>query len=464
MGDFIRGERSEHPVGIEDADRMFHAYIIGKTGAGKSTLLLNFIEQDLRRGHGFTLVDPHGDLSLDVLDLVPRNRIKDVVYLNPADVDFPVPFNVLEAANDAQHHLIAAGLVSIFKRFWADSWGPRTEYLIKNAVLALLETPGTTLLDVPRILIDDNFRDTVTDGLRNPAVSQFWKREFAAYTPAFRQEVIAPIQNKVGEFAMTPVVRNVVGQKRNLFELRRLMDEGKILIVNLAKGALGEDTASLLGSMILTRLMLAAFTRQDTPESERRPHFLYVDEFPAFATPSTITTLLSEARKYRLSLTLSHQSLAQLSPELRGAIFGNVGTAISFTVGAEDAEYLSREFSPVSPSELTGLDQHHILLRLKQGTQTSHPFTAKTIAPPKLEASYRDQIIRWSRQYYARPRAAVERSALNALAEDPRASATGRTTRGRDEGGVSHPRNAAQGVTGRKARSVIPQPPQARGK
>ncbi len=276
MPDYIRGERNDHAIGIEDTDRLFHTHVIGKTGTGKLTLLQNFMTQDLQRGHGFALLDPHGDLAEEVLDRVPRSRLQDVVYLNPADIDFPVPFNVLEAVDEAQHHLIAAGLVSIFKRFWADSWGPRTEYLIKNAVLALLETPGATLLDVPRILIDDEFRAQIVGRLQNPAIGRFWKHEYAAYTPSFREEVIAPIQNKVGEFTMTPLVRNIIGQRKNLFELRKLMDHGKVLIVNLAKGALGEDTAALLGSMILTRILLAAFTRQDIPEAERRPFFLYV--------------------------------------------------------------------------------------------------------------------------------------------------------------------------------------------
>jgi hypothetical protein len=370
---------------------------VGKTGTGKSTLLKTFMEQDFARGHGFALLDPHGDLAEEVLDGAPRSRIQDVIYLNPADTDFPMPLNVLEAVDEAQHHLIAAGLVSIFKRFWADSWGPRTEYLIKNAVLALLEAPGTTLLDVPRILIDDVFRNQVISHLRNPVVCRFWKHEYAAYTPSFREEVIAPIQNKVGEFTMTPLVRNIIGQRKNLFELRGLMDEGKVLIVNLAKGALGEDTAALLGSMILTRIMLAAFTRQNIPERDRRPFFLYVDEFPSFATQATMSTLFSEARKYKVGLVLSHQYLAQVSDDLRGAIFGNVGTTICFKLGAEDSEYMAREFSPVSVEELTGLDEHHIFVRRKIGNTTSHPFTAKTLLPPSIATSQRASIVRWSR-------------------------------------------------------------------
>lgn len=412
LPDYITGEPHDHSIGIRDSDRLFHAEIIGKTGTGKSTLLENWMQQDLLRGHGFALLDPHGDLSEAVLHRVPRERVRDIVYLNPADIDFPTPFNVLEAVDEAQHHLIASGLVSIFKRFWADSWGPRTEYLIKNAVLALLETAGATLLDVSRILIDDAFRTRMLEGVRNPAVSRFWKQEYSGYSASFRAEVIAPIQNKVGEFTMTPLVRNIVGQRKNLFELRRLMDEGKVLIVNLAKGALGEDTAALLGSLILTRIMLAALSRRDIPEESRRPFFLYVDEFSSFATPSTISTLLAEARKFKIGVALSHQTLAQLSDELRGTIFGNVGSIISFQLGAEDAEYMARELAPVCAAEITGLDHHHIFVKRKIEGLTVSATSAETLPPPPPFTSYRDQIVRWSRQYHARPRTFAEREVI----------------------------------------------------
>jgi hypothetical protein len=242
---------------------------------------------DLERGHGFALLDPHGDLSQSVLDMVPKERVNDVIYLNPADLEFPMPFNVLESIDAGQRHLVASGLVSILKRFWAEFWGPRSEYLIRNAVLALVESAGATLLDMGRLLVDGIFRGQILASVHDPAVQQFWRHEYESYPAAFRQEAIAPVQNKIGEFLATPLIRNIVGQRKNLFQVRRLMDEGKVLIVNLSKGFLGEDTASLLGSLVLTRLVLAGFSRADLAEQDRRPFFLYVDEFPSFATEST---------------------------------------------------------------------------------------------------------------------------------------------------------------------------------
>ncbi len=406
----FRGNR--RAFGIRDNDRLFHTYIVGKTGTGKSTLLQTLMRSDLVRGHGFALVDPHGDLAERVLDLVPHTRLTDVIYLNPSDVDFPMPFNVLEAIEAHQRHLVASGLVSILKRFWADFWGPRTEYLVRNAVLALAETASSTLLDMSRLLVDDGFRRQVLTAVRDPAVHQFWRDEYEAYSPTFRQEAIAPVQNKIGEFLMTPLIRNIVGQRRNLFQVRALMDEGKILIVNLGKGALGEDTSALLGSLVLTRLVLAAFSRADIPEHDRRPFFLYVDEFPSFATDSTFATLLSEARKYGLGAILANQYLAQLSDDLRSAVFGNAGTVISFKAGAEDAHYLAREFSPVfSEEDITNLDHHDIYLRLTVNGVTSTPFSGTTLPPTPVVASYREQIVKLTRERYTRPRTVVEKRA-----------------------------------------------------
>ncbi|MFZ0889032.1 MAG: type IV secretion system DNA-binding domain-containing protein [Candidatus Binataceae bacterium] len=409
MPDYIRGERRDHPVVIADTDRLSHIGVIGKTGVGKSTLLLNLMCTDLKRGHGFGVLDPHGDLAEQLLDRVPRSRIPDVIYFNAGDLAFPVPFNVFDAVSHDQHHLVASGLVSILKRYWASAWGPRTEYLVRNAAFALLESPGATLLEVPRLLTDEDFRTQVAGAVENPAVKRFWLTEYAAYTSSFREEIIAPVQNKIGEFIMAPIIRNIVGQRKNLFDLRRMMDDGKILIVNLSKGAVGEDTAALLGSMMLTRILFAAFTRQDIPEAARRPFYLYVDEFPSFATQGTMSALLSEARKYKLGLTLSNQYLAQMSDEMRGALFGNIGTLLSYQLGGEDAEYVSREFDPVSPQELMELPNHHIFLKLKVNGVTSHAFSAKTLPPPPVTTSYRDDIIQRSRRFYARPRAIVER-------------------------------------------------------
>jgi hypothetical protein len=279
---------ADRPFGIRQRDRFQHLVALGKSGVGKSSLLESLIRSDLERGHGLALLDPHGDLAERVLHLVPGHRVGDVVYFNAADLEYPVPLNVLENVTADQRHLVASTLVSILKRFWADSWGPRTEYLVRNCVLALLEVQGTTLLDMSRLLVDDEFRTKLLAHVENPGVANFWQREFAAYTPSFRQEVIAPVQNKIGEFLLTPLVRNIVGQRKNLFQFRRLMDERKVLLCNFAKGQIGEDTSALLGSMVLTRIFLAAMSRADLPNEHRVPFFLFVDESPSFGTKESL--------------------------------------------------------------------------------------------------------------------------------------------------------------------------------
>ncbi len=424
----------QRPFGIRERDRFQHVYCCGKSGTGKSSVLQAFIRSDLERGQGLALLDPHGDLAERVLHLIPRHRLADVVYFNAGDIAYPVPFNVLENVTQDQRHLVAATLVSILKRFWADFWGPRTEYLIRNSVLALLEAPSATLLDMSRLLVDDEFRAKILAQVQNPGVANFWNNEYAAYTPSFRQEVIAPVQNKVGEFLLTPLVRNIVGQRKNLFQFRRLMDEGKVLICNLTKGQIGEDTSALLGSMLITRIFLAAMSRADIPEEERKPFFLYVDEFPSFGTQSTFSALLSEARKYKLAVMLAHQYLAQLSDDLRSAVFGNVGTVISFRVGAEDAGYLAREFAPVfSEADLVNLPNHDVYLKLSVDGIASQPFSARTFPPRIPEVSCRDQVVRLSRERYARKRELVERGAgehylaSRGLKASPPASATYRS-------------------------------------
>jgi hypothetical protein len=433
MPDYLTGQRLDHFIGISDEDRLHHVTVIGRTGMGKSVLLQNLMYQDILRGNGFALIEPHGDLSRNVLDCVPAERLEDVVYVNLGDLEYPAPFNPLESFDENQHHLIASGLVSTFKRFWGTAIGPRSEYLIRNSVLALLEHPGATLLELQQLLTDEAFRERTVRTLQNPAVRHFWTMEYARYTPAFREEVIAPIQNKVGEFTTTPLIRNVVGQRKNLFQLRRLMDEGKIVIFDLSKGRIGEDAAYLLGSMIFTQLMLAAFSRQDVPESERRPFAIYADEFTNVATPSTLVTLLTEARKYRTPLVLATQLLAHLSDDLlRGAFFG-VGTTVTFRTSAADADYIANEFAPVTPQQLTQLDPHHAYIKRSVNGRTAYPVSASTLPPPAVPVSYREQIIRRSREQYARPRALVERDAarhfLPATAPKARTSKTGRSGR-----------------------------------
>lgn len=404
--------------GIKAADRRRHLYCLGKTGAGKSTVILNLIAQDIIRGHGLAVIDPHGDLVEQVLDFIPPRRINDTVYFNPGDTDFPIGFNVLESVGTEQRHLVASGLVQVFKKIWSDSWGPRLEYVLRNAILALLENPGNTLLGIPRLLNDRRFRDRIIKGTSDPVVRTFWAAEYETYPKVFRTETISPIQNKVGQFLSAAIIRNIVGQTKTRFDLREVMDTGKILLLNLAKGRVGEDNGALLGAMMVTKLQLAAMSRVDVPENERRDFYFYVDEFQNYATES-FAGILSEARKYRLNLTVAHQYLAQLDELVRSAVFGNIGTLVCFRVGAEDAEVLEREFSPVfSESDLNSLPQFHIYLKLSIDGTTSDPFSAVTLPPPDISYGCGEKIIEQSRQRFGTPRKAVEEKILKWKAKE----------------------------------------------
>jgi type IV secretory pathway TraG/TraD family ATPase VirD4 len=367
--------------GIKRKDRRLHMYLIGKTGMGKSTLMENMIYSDLSAGEGLAVIDPHGDLVQKVLTLIPQERKADLVYFNPADLARPIGFNMLEAIESAHHHLIASELISVFKKIWIDSWGPRTEYILRNTILALLEVPGATLLEVPRMLADKEYRSAVMAILGDEQVKRFWTNEFDRYTARFRSEAISPIQNKVGQFVTNRVIRDIIGQKQSSFDVRQIMDEGKILLVDLSKGKIGEDASALLGAMLLTRIELAALSRADIQEHQRRDFYVYIDEFYNFTTAS-FANILAEARKYRLNLVLAHQYIEQLDEELRAAIFGNVGTVISFRLGARDAEYVAREFHPVfSEDDLINLPQYHICLKLMIDGINAAPFSAVTLAP-----------------------------------------------------------------------------------
>src|SRR5438552_4302739 len=345
--------------GIKRADRRAHMYIIGKTGTGKSTLIANLARQDLLHGEGFALIDPHGDLVEHVLKFVPEERRSDLIYFNVPDVAHPLAFNPLESGQPALKPLVASRLISVFKKMWAESWGPRLEYILRNALLALLDLPASTLLDIPRLLDDLTFRRHVLVYVRNDQVRRFWLREYENYPARFRAEAIAPVQNKIGEFLVNPILRNIVGQPKSTFDLRRVMDEGKILLVNLAKGKIGEDTAALLGAMLVTKIGLAALSRAELPETDRRDFYLYADEFPTFTTTS-FAGMLSEMRKYHVGLVLAHQYMEQLDETLRGAILGNVGTMIAFRVGLSDAVVLEKEFYPeFTASDFVNLPNCH---------------------------------------------------------------------------------------------------------
>jgi type IV secretory pathway TraG/TraD family ATPase VirD4 len=369
------------PFGIRRKDRRAHMYILGKTGAGKSTLLETLIRQDLFHRHGLALLDPHGDLVSKVLVEVPNERRADLIYFDTTDPTRAIGFNPLESVTEQYRPLAASGMLSVFQHIWADSWGPRLEHILRNALLTLLDQPMATLADIPRLLDDHAFRKQAVTRVANEQVRTFWLKEYAGYPARFRAEAVAPLQNKVGAFLANPLVHRIVTQQRSAFRLRQVMDEGKILLVNLAKGKVGADTAALLGALIVSRLGLAALSRADTPEEKRRDFYLYLDEFHNFTTLS-LTGMLSELRKYRLNLNLAHQYLAQLDERLLHAILGNVGTIISFRIGPKDAEVIAQEFAPeFTSTDLMNLPNYHIYLKLMIDGRVSSPFSAATLPP-----------------------------------------------------------------------------------
>jgi len=398
--------------GIKEKNRRGHMYIIGKTGTGKSTLIQNMVISDIEAGNGVALIDPHGDLAEEILNFVPEKRIDETIYFNPADTEYPIAFNPLQKVHKSYRHLVASGLISVFKKIWHEFWGPRTEHILRNAILSLLEYPGATLLDLPLLLVDKDFRKRVLEKVTNPQVRDFWLTEFEKYSAWFRSEAVAPIQNKVGQFLSTPLIRNIVGQTGCLINFRKAMDEGKVVIVNLSKGKIGEDNCALLGAMIVTKIQLAALSRGDVPEKKRRPFYLYVDEIHNFLTLS-FADILSEARKYGLNLILAHQYIEQLDEKIRAAIVGNVGTIISFRVGIEDARFVAGEFLPVFEKEdLVNLPNYHIYLKLMINGRGSQPFSAVTMPPAEVKTSYREKIIEESRKKYAKSKKEIEREVL----------------------------------------------------
>jgi len=403
--------------GIKTDDRRRYVYIVGKTGMGKTALLENMAIQDIEQGRGVGFIDPHGEASEDLLDFIPQRRVNDVVYFNPADLDCPIAFNVMEKVDAEHRHLVASGLMGVFKKIWPDVWSARMEYILNNCILALLEYPNSTLLGVNRMLADPDYRKKIVDRVTDPVVKSFWLNEFARYTQRYEVEATAAIQNKVGQFISNPLIRNIIGQVSSKIDMRKLMDEGKILIANLSKGKIGEDNSRLLGALLITKLQLAAMSRVDVPEEKRRDFYLYVDEFQNFATESFVN-ILSEARKYRLSLTLANQYIAQLeemtptgkSTKVRDSIFGNVGTIICFRVGAEDAEFLEKEFVPEFMAEdLVNLGKYNVYLKLMVDGLAGAPFSAETLPPfEKPKKSNREKIINVSRERYGTPQRIIE--------------------------------------------------------
>lgn len=396
--------------GIKTDDRRRHMYLIGKTGMGKSTILENMIVEDIRQGRGIAVVDPHGDLAEKIIQYVPAYRVKDVIYFNPSDNEHPIAFNVVEQVAPHMRHLVASGLIGVFQKLWADSWGPRLEYILRNTILAILDYPNSTLLSITRMLSDKSFRKKVIEKIQDPVVKSFWVKEFAGYADKFASEAVSPIQNKVGQFLSSSLIRNIVGQVKSSIDIRQVMDEGKILVMNLSKGRIGEDNSELLGSMMITKIQLAAMSRVDMHEEERKDFYLYVDEFQNFATDS-FANILSEARKYRLNLIMGHQYIEQLSDEVRAAVFGNVGTLVVFRVGATDAEELVKEFTPVFTEEdLVNLPKYNMCLKLMIDGVASDPFSARGLPPlTQGEKTGQEQaVIEYTRHNFANNRPEVE--------------------------------------------------------
>lgn len=400
--------------GIKALDRTKHMYIIGKSGTGKSTFLENMAIQDIQRGSGIAFIDPHGGSAEKLLEYVPPFRQDDVIYFAPFDTDYPISFNVMEDVGPDKRHLVANGLMSAFKKIWVDAWSARMEYILTNTLLALLEYPGSTLLGVNRMYGDKEFRKRVVDNVKDSSVKSFWVNEFAKYDERNMREYVSAIQNKIGQFTANPLIRNLIGQPKSTFDFRRAMDEKKIIIINLSKGRLGDQNASLLGAMLITKVYLAAMSRADVAPHEmgKLPAlYFYADEFQNFANDS-FADILSEARKYKLCLTIAHQYVEQLPENLRAAVLGNVGSMVVFRVGAQDAELFEKEFAPVFvQDDFTNLAFRQLYLRISIDGVGSKPFSAKSlemIPNTKEGVEARDLIIAKSRAHYARPRAEVE--------------------------------------------------------
>jgi len=399
----------ETPVSLSCEDRRQHVYVVGKSGTGKTTLLRNLILQDIEAGRGVGVIDPHGDLADDLLDHIPRRRIEDVAYFDPSDPEHAVGFNLLARVPQDRRHLVASGVVGAFKGIFPEFFGPRMEYVFYAAVAALLDCDNVSLLGLQRMLTDERYRVWVVKQVKDPVVRAFWEHEFEAHDKKTKAEMVSPILNKVGPMLMTPQVRNILGQVRSRIDARFMMDKGRIFIANLSKGKLGADKANLLGSFLVAQFQIAALSRADVPESERRDFFFYVDEFQSFISDS-FSAILSEARKYRFCLTLSNQYLSQLKPGIADAVMGNAGSILAFRVGHEDAETLEKTFGKTyAASAFTSLNNREVYAKLLSNGQDLEPFLARTLPPLGRRHSRRETIIRRCREKYAPKRETVER-------------------------------------------------------
>ena len=416
------GERDHQgqplPFGLSAIDARQHLYLIGKTGSGKTTLLRNLLVQHIAAGHGVGLIDPHGDLAEELLHHIPPALADHLVYFNPGDLDFPIGLNLISNVAPDDRHLVASGIVGAFKGIWRESWGPRLEYILYNAIAALLDCQNTTLLGVNRLLTDANYRAWVVRQIQDPFIRDFWAGEYASYDPRFQREAIAPIQNKLGQFLQSPVIRNILGQVRTKVSIPFVMDDSRIFIANLSKGRLGHDKANLLGSLLTTQFQLAAMARVNLPEEQRRDFYLFIDEFQNFSTDA-FASILAEARKYRLCLALSHQYIDQLSLPVRQAVFGNVGTLVSFRVGHTDAEILRDEFGhEFAEQHLVDLDQFELVVKLLENGTNRTPFRARSLSPIDNRVGRRDKLIARARERFATPRNKVEAKMNRWLSSD----------------------------------------------
>ncbi|MEK7628456.1 MAG: type IV secretion system DNA-binding domain-containing protein [Patescibacteria group bacterium] len=404
--------------GIREKDRDKHMYVIGKSGMGKSTLLENMAIQDIQNGEGMIFIDPHGSTAEKLLNFVPQDRVKDVLYLAPFDTEFPVGFNILEDVGYDNRHKVVAGLMGVFERIWADAWSARMQYILQNTLFALLEYPDATIIDVNRMLVNKAFREDVIKHITDPVVGMFWKEEFAGYSDKYTQDATPAIQNKIGQFVSNPLIRNILGQPKSTFDIRKMMDERKVVIINLSKGRMGESNAALLGSMLVIKVYLAALTRAEEPApvlAKLPPCKLYVDEFQNVVSRA-FENILSESRKYKLCLTIANQYIEQMPEEVRNAVFGNVGTTIIFRVGPMDAQFLEPVFGPTFlPEDMVGLGRGEIYLTLMIDGVGTAPFSAQTLPPVEEPSrSFAEEIIAHTRTHYGKARAEVEKTVTEA--------------------------------------------------
>ena len=409
------GYGKQIPFGISLPDLRQHIYVIGKTGSGKTTLLRNMIIQHIALGHGVGLIDPHGDLAEELLNHIPRWRTDHLVYFNPSDLEYPIALNLLANVPKDERHLVASGIVGAFKSLWPESWGPRMEYILYNAIAALLDCQNTSLLGVNRMLTDENYRSWVIRQIKDPFIKEFWEHEFASYDERFRREAIAPIQNKLGQFLLNPIIRNILGQVKCKVSFPFIMDNQRLFIANLSKGKIGHDKSNLLGSLLTTQFQLAAMRRAGQAEDERRDFYLFIDEFQNFTTDS-FAAILAEARKYRLCLTLSHQYVDQIPLPIRQAVFGNVGTLFSFRIGNTDAEVLQKEFANTFiAQQFVDLERFGVFTKILENGTNQQPFKGATLYPMDNQTGRAIAHVENSRQKFAERRAKVE-ARLNRMA------------------------------------------------